>query len=128
MRPPAPSRSSRHFLRGSLALAGLGLLAGCGMPPWPGQAPGMRRIGYLAAGSRQGFRAAMAESPEGGLRDLGCVDGQNLAIEYRFADPIDQLDALAAELVGLDLELIVASGSPAVFAAARATTSRSVRA
>ena len=117
-------RSRRRFLRDSLALAGLGLLAGCGLPPLPGQpAKQVPRIGYLAAGSREGFRAAVADSLVEGLRDLGYVDGQNLAIEYRFASATDQLDALAAELVDLKVELIVASGTPAVFAAARATSS-----
>jgi putative ABC transport system substrate-binding protein len=118
-------RSRRWFLRRTLTLsaAGLTFLAGCSLPPWPGQPPRVPRIGYLAAGSREGFRAAVADSLEGGLRDLGYVNGQNLAIEYRFANAPTDLDTLAAELVDLKVELIVASGTPAVFAAARASTS-----
>ena len=119
-RSPA-RRTRREFLRGSLALAGLGLLSGCGVASPVAQQAKVHRIGYLAAGSRQGVRAAMAESLLDGLRELGYVEGHNITIDYRFADTGDQLPALAAELVGLNPELIVASGTPAVFAAAEAT-------
>ena len=57
-----------------------------------------------------------------GLREHGYVDGQNIVIEYRFSgDRNDRLPELAAELVALKVDLIVASGSPASFAAKRAT-------
>ena len=58
------------------------------------------------------------------LRDLGHVEGQNLIVEYRFAegDP-KQLPALAAELASLKVDIIVTDGSEATHAAQQATTS-----
>lgn len=53
-----------------------------------------------------------------GLREHGYVEGQNIRIEYRFSeDRNDQLPALAGELVALKVQLMVASGTPASFAA-----------
>jgi putative ABC transport system substrate-binding protein len=58
-----------------------------------------------------------------GLRELGYVEGQNIIVEYRPADRADQLPALAAELVNLKVDVIVAGGSQAVRAAQEATRS-----
>ncbi len=115
--------SRRQFLQGSLALAGLGLLSGCGMPPLPGeQAPKVPRIGFLAVGSRQS-RAFMIDGLLQGLGEHGYVVGQNILIEYRFSeDRDDRLPQLAAELVDLKVDLIVASGTPASAAAKQATS------
>jgi len=56
------------------------------------------------------------------LRELGYVEGQNIAFESRFAEgKIDQLPGLAAELVGLKVDVIVTSGTPASLAAKQAT-------
>ena len=53
-----------------------------------------------------------------GFRDLGYVEGKNLAIEYRFAEgKLDRLPALAAELVSLKVDVIVGVGGPSVQAA-----------
>jgi putative ABC transport system substrate-binding protein len=50
-----------------------------------------------------------------GLREFGWIEGQNIAIEYRWAaGRPDRLPALAAELVRLEVDLIVAGGNPAV--------------
>ena len=58
-----------------------------------------------------------------GLREHGYVEGQNIAIEYRFSeDRNDRLPALAAELVAMKVQIIVASGTPASFAARDATS------
>jgi putative ABC transport system substrate-binding protein len=58
-----------------------------------------------------------------GLRDLGYVDGQNIAIEERHAGgQLDHLPALAAELVRLKVDVIVTSGAPAARAAKQATS------
>ena len=58
-----------------------------------------------------------------GLRDLGYVDGQNIVIEYRWAEgKNDRLPDLAAELVRLKVDLIVADGTPGALAAKRATS------
>ena len=58
-----------------------------------------------------------------GLRQLGYVDGQNLALEYRWAHgQSDRLPELAAELVRLKVNIIVAPNTPSVLAAKRTTT------
>jgi putative ABC transport system substrate-binding protein len=112
--------SRRQLLQGSLALAGLGLLSGCEMPGQP--ATKVPRIGFLAVGSREG-RAFLIEGFLQGLRERGYVEGQNIVIEYRFSeDRNDRLPELAAELVNLKVALIVASGTPASFAAKQATS------
>jgi putative ABC transport system substrate-binding protein len=56
-----------------------------------------------------------------GLREFGYVEGQNLVIEYRFAEGRDdRLPDLARQLVGLNLSVIVTWGTPATFAAKNA--------
>jgi putative tryptophan/tyrosine transport system substrate-binding protein len=113
----------REFLQGSLALAGFGLLAGCELPPFPIQrAARVPRIGFLAVGTREG-RAPQIAGLLQGLRELGYEEGKTIQIEYRFSeDRNERLPELAAELVALGVDLIVASGSPASFAARDATT------
>ena len=112
--------SRRQLLQGSLTLAGFCLLSGCERPGQ--QAAKVHRIGFLAVGSREG-RAFLIEGFLQGLREHGYVEGKNIVIEYRFSeDRNDRLPALAAELVNLKVELIVASGSPASFAAKEATS------
>jgi putative ABC transport system substrate-binding protein len=57
-----------------------------------------------------------------GLSEIGRVEGQNLKLEYRWAeDRYDRLPALAAELVGRKVDVIVATASPAALAAKSAT-------
>jgi putative ABC transport system substrate-binding protein len=114
--------SRRQFLQGSLALATLGLLPGCGMPPLPGQQVAkVPRIGLLAVGSREG-RAFLVDGFLQGLHELGYEEGRNILIEYRFSDDRDdRLPELAAELVDLKVDLILASGTPASSAAKQAT-------
>ena len=111
--------SRRQFLQCSLALVGISLLSGCEKAPSPSKVP---RIGFLAVGSREG-RTFLIEGLLQGLRELGYVEGQNIVIEYRFSeDRNDRLPELAAELINLKVELIVASGTPASFAAKQATS------
>ena len=58
-----------------------------------------------------------------GMRDLGYVEGKNLVIEWRFADgKLERLPGLAAQLVQLKVDVIVAAPSPAIAAAQKATT------
>ena len=58
-----------------------------------------------------------------GLRDLGYVEGKNIVIEYRWAEgKYDRLPELAAELVRLEVSIIVTHGTPGSLAARRATT------
>ena len=115
-------RSRRRFLLGGLALASLSLVAGCGLPTLPAQqAAKVPRIGFLAVGSREG-RAFFIEGFLQGLREHGYEEGRNILIEYRFSeDRDDRLPELAAELVALKVDLILASGTPASLAASQAT-------
>ena len=76
------------------------------------------RIGFLRNGPPPesfigGFRQ--------GLRDLGYVEGQNIAIEYGLASSADQLPETATELVRRKVDVIIASGTPPVKAAKNAT-------
>ena len=58
-----------------------------------------------------------------GLRDLGYIEGQNIAVEYRFAGgQVERLPELAAELVRLKLDVIVAPYTPPALAAKQATS------
>jgi len=79
------------------------------------------RIGYLTGGSDNAnpqFREAFRQ----GLRDLGWIGGQNIIVEYRFAEGrLDRLPDLAAELVRLKVAVIVATPTPAAVAARKAT-------
>jgi putative ABC transport system substrate-binding protein len=78
-------------------------------------------MGYLDTNRRtnQNLRDAFLDR----LRELGYVDGRNLVIEYRDANGrVDQFPGLAAELVGLDLDLIFASNSLSLHAVHRATS------
>jgi ABC-type uncharacterized transport system substrate-binding protein len=67
--------------------------------------------------------AQLVKAFQQGLRELGWVDGQGITIEYRFAEgKLDQLYALAAELVALKVDVIVsAGGTPPAIAAKKAT-------
>jgi len=76
------------------------------------------RIGWLGPDQTTHRREWLVQD----LRDLGYVEGRNVEIAYRFAKGnIDRLDALAAELVGLKVDVIVAVSQPAVQAAQHAT-------
>ncbi len=87
------------------------------------QAEKVYRIGYLAQGSGSG--AASLRPLEGfrqGLRELGWVEGQNIVIEYRYAEGrIDRLPGLAEELVQLQVDVIAASPTGAAMAARNAS-------
>jgi putative tryptophan/tyrosine transport system substrate-binding protein len=57
-----------------------------------------------------------------GMRELGYVEGKNLVIEWRFDDKFERLPDLAAELVGLKVDVIVSGSSQAISALQKATT------
>jgi len=62
------------------------------------------------------------ESLRQGLHELGYIEGKNIVVEYRYADgKADRLPALAAELVGAELDLIVAATTPGVLAVKKAS-------
>jgi putative tryptophan/tyrosine transport system substrate-binding protein len=76
------------------------------------------RLGVLAAAPTRGLDAFRQ-----GLRDLGYVEGQNILLEYRYANwQLDRLPALAAELVRLNPDIIFTHTTPGGLAAKQATT------
>ena len=80
------------------------------------------RLGFLGASSAAAF-ASLVEALRAGLRDLGYVEGKNIVIEYRWAEgKYERLPGLAAELVQLKVDVIVAASGPAVQAVQKATT------
>jgi putative ABC transport system substrate-binding protein len=68
------------------------------------------RIGVLRSGPASAF-AGRAEALRAGLRQLGYVEGKNIVIEFRWAETVDQLPELAAELVRMNVDVIFATGS-----------------
>src|SRR2546421_11537085 len=89
------------------------------------QQPTLPVVGFLNGVPFGGaFAAAQAAAIRQGLRETGYVEGQNVAIEYRWADgEYDRLPALAAELVRQKVAVILAVGSTNSPQAAKATTS-----
>src|SRR5829696_8030827 len=79
------------------------------------------RIGFLSLTSPSD-RPPLLDAFRQGLRELGWVEGQNVVIDYRYAeDRVDRLPDLAAELVRLKVDLIVSAGTQGVTAAKNAT-------
>lgn len=115
----------RHFVRGA-GLVGLGLLAACWQLPW--QARGavvFPRIGVLSTAADPSD--ATNEAVRQGLRERGYVDGQNVRLEWRsLAGGVEGLPELAAELVRLPVDLIVAQGTAANRAAKDATATKPI--
>ena len=113
----------RRFLWGGLALASLGLLPGCGSPPSGASSSDAPVVGVLTGLSQSAAQSVI--DPFGrGLRELGYVEGENIALEYRFADGRDErLPQFAAELVARPVRVIFAPDTPAGLAARAATAS-----
>jgi putative ABC transport system substrate-binding protein len=78
------------------------------------------RIGYLSLGPASAW-SSRVEALRAGLRDLGWIEGKNIAIEFRWADNVDQLPGLAAELVRMKVDVIFAPSSTMVEPARQAT-------
>ena len=102
------------------------MLLGGAAAAWPvavraQEADRVRRIGFVGLPSA----GSLPERPEAfraGLRDLGYQEGRNIVIEYRWAEGrYEHLPALFAELVGLNVDVIVTHGTPGALAAKQVT-------
>jgi putative ABC transport system substrate-binding protein len=98
-----------------------------GAATWPlaagaQQANKVFRIGYVGEHAAHSLPRRL-EAFRAGLRDLGYEEGRNIATEFRWADDhYERLPALFAEIVRLNVDVIVTHGTPGVLAAKRATT------
>jgi putative tryptophan/tyrosine transport system substrate-binding protein len=111
----------RPFLRGGLALAGLGLLSACGGAPFAAKLPA---VGYVGLGNPPGvgpnpnYDAFIA-----GLGELGWVDGRTLTLHARLTQGrADLVPEVVDELVRLPVDVLAASGAVGAAAAAKLTT------
>jgi ABC-type uncharacterized transport system substrate-binding protein len=94
---------------------------GVSFPAQAQQPKKVPRIGFLG-GASASFYAARTNAFRQGLNELGYTEGKNIVIEYRYAEgKFDRLPDLAAELVGLKLDVIVAAPTPSVLAAKKAS-------
>src|SRR5436305_1102730 len=103
------------------------LIGGAAAAAWPvaarAQQPAMPVVGFLSSRS-PGESAGVVAAFRQGLGETGFVEGQNLAIAFRWAEGrYDRLPALAAELVNLRVAVLFAAGGPPSTLAAKATTS-----
>jgi putative ABC transport system substrate-binding protein len=112
----------REFIAGTAAMAILGLAE-----PHHAQADArpsgkLYRIAYLTSGERRS-QSGLVEVLVGALRELGWIEGKNVLFEYRYADnQLDRLPELAAQLVALNVDVIVAAGTLAPLAVKQVTT------
>src|SRR5450631_1657483 len=96
--------------------------AAASRPSWAQQQGRVWRVGFLSptsASVNPQYTGAFLQ----GMRELGYVEGKNLVIQWRFADgKLERLPGLAADLVQLKMDVIVAAASPSIGAAQQATT------
>jgi putative ABC transport system substrate-binding protein len=108
--------SRRAFIGG---LASTVVMISCIVTAAAGKTP---RIGFLG-NSTAALEANLIRPWREGLRDFGYVEGQNVAVEYRWAEGrYERFPALIAELLALKVDVIVTAGTPAAQAVKRATS------
>ena len=105
--------SRRWVLRVGVAMAASGLVSGCGLTPAAQRPKAPRRIGFLGSTGTQ-IRVAPFDE---GLRGRGYVDGQNMRVDYRWADTPDGMRAAAEDLLQQGADVLVGAGGPPTSAA-----------
>jgi ABC-type uncharacterized transport system substrate-binding protein len=110
----------RQFLRGGLAVAGVGILSGCGLgvPPWAPSARRLPRVGFLKQPPLLNYMDAFRD----GMREHGYAEGENFVLDYRYVEQASQLPDVAAELTRIPVDVLVCPNVAAVDAARRATS------
>jgi putative ABC transport system substrate-binding protein len=112
---------TRGAVKNTLLLVTIIAILGCGVIVEAQQPTKIPRIGYLSVNSPSSD-SARNEAFRQGLRELGYVEGKNIVIEYRYADGRnEQLPELAADLVRLKVDVIVADSTLAARPAKAAT-------
>lgn len=108
----------RAFIAVVAGVGGVNALSGFAQPPAK-----LRRIGFLGLTTeRTPVTVSRVEALRAGLRELGYVEGKNIAIEYRWANgDYERLPGLAEELVRLKVEVLVTYSTPGAMAAKKAT-------
>jgi len=103
-------------------IGGIGSAAACPLAGWA-QQPALPVIGILSAQSAELDYKDVTVPVLQGLKETGYLEGQNVTVEYRYAEnQLNLLSSLAADLVRRRVAVIVASGMPAALAAKAATT------
>src|SRR6516165_2973658 len=124
MNDPQPEGHMASYIRRRKFLA---TLLGGAAVAWPfaahaQQPPKIPRIGFLGATTAAGVESRLKRF-RAGLRDLGYIEGENLLIDFRWAEGnYARLAEFAAELVGLKVDVLVTYGTPGTLAAQQATT------
>ncbi len=104
-----------------LCFALCAMLLSLGFPAEAQQTKKLPRVGFLSYNSRSS-ESPRVEAFRKGIREHGYAEGQNIVIEYCYANrKRDRLPQLAAELVRLKVDVIVATGTPPTRATQRAT-------
>ncbi|MGN6717859.1 MAG: ABC transporter substrate-binding protein [Candidatus Binatia bacterium] len=112
----------RQLLNCRAVLALSAILLAVGLPANAQQPAKVWKIGVLVS-TTHALNASREDNLWQGLRQLGYVDGRNIALEYRYANgQLDRLPALAAELVALNADVLVVSGTRAAVAAKQVTS------
>ena len=100
----------------------MGLMLGTAVRQVRSQEKGLALVGFLSSNAPRTYAPAVAAFRQG-LAETGYIEGQNVAIEYRWAEgDYDRLPALAAELVGRKVDVIAAGSTTAIRAAKSATS------
>ena len=113
--------SRRQFLRSSVGLAGVAVVAGCGPLAARSAPPKVPRIGLLLGSPDNPGTVRNSEAFRQGLADFGYVEGQNLVLESRYAGAGANQPEQAAELARLPVDILVTGGDPPMEAAQKAS-------